>query len=125
VFSSDFTFENYEYASINKPTTFSIKPKVNSAFNADLHFDIITPSGQPLQAKIEEQSMNTYIMRCLPNEIGNHEIIFYRDRHKQNRMIKFVCQVYDASQVRVSELPSIIAHQSCRFTGSLYSIDIS
>ena len=115
--STDFTFENYEYAPINKTTSFVIKPKVNSKFNTKLKFDIISPSGTRLDGKIEEKSSNYYLLRCIPKEIGNHEIIFYCDHEKQIRMMTFICQVFDAKQIRLSDLPAAIPHRPYVFTG--------
>jgi hypothetical protein len=120
VFSSDFTFENYEYAAINTRTSFLIKPKQNSLFNPNIHVDILTPSSNHLVGKIEEKSTNIYVIRFVPNEIGDHEIRFYSDQEEQVLITKFISQVYDASQIRVSDLPVGVAHRPYKFTSKFY-----
>lgn len=117
VFPSDFSFENYEYASIHKRTSFLIKPKLNSPFKSQISFDIISPSGDRLDGDIEEKSSNVFALHCVPTEIGDHEILFYRDESKQMPMMKFLCQVYDASQIHVGDLRPAIPNQPYKFTG--------
>ncbi len=116
VYSSEFIFENYEYVPIHKRTSFSIKPKLNSVFNPNLHVDIITPSGKQIKGKIEKISINLYTIDFIPNEIGDHEIRFYNDEEKKLIMTKFICQVYDINQIRVSDLPIAVAHRLYKFT---------
>ncbi|CAF1097846.1 unnamed protein product [Rotaria sordida] len=114
VFSSDFIFENYEYAAINKRTVFLIKPKLY--FNPNIHVNIITPMGNKIKGKIEKNFMNSYMMDFIPNEIGKHEIIFYDNEEKKLIMTIFICQVYDISKIRISDLPLAIIHQLYKFT---------
>ncbi|CAM4895437.1 unnamed protein product [Rotaria socialis] len=116
VLSSDFTFENYEYAPINKRSLLLIKPKSNSKFNPNLHIDIVSPSGNCIQGKIEEKSANIYAIQYTPNEIGDHHIMFYTDNDKKCMITKFICQVYDATKIRISDLPAAIPHQLYKFT---------
>ncbi len=115
VYSSEFTFENYEYAPIHKPTSFSIRPRLNSTLNPNINVDIITPSGRQIKGKI---SVNTSTIDFLPNEIGDHEIRFYNDEEKKLLLTKFICQVYDISKIRVSDLPFAIAHRPCKLTSN-------
>jgi hypothetical protein len=119
VYSSDFTFENYEYASINKRTSFIIKPKIDSIFNPNILVDIITPSGKRIEGKIEEKSLNIYILHFLPNEIGDHRILFYNDKDKKSIIAKFISQIYDATKIQVSDLPSAVPHRLCKFTSKV------
>ncbi|CAF1001104.1 unnamed protein product [Rotaria sordida] len=114
VFSNDFIFENYEYAAINKRTVFLIKPKLY--FNPNIHVNIITPMGNKIKGKIEKNFMNSYMMDFIPNEIGKHEIIFYDNEEKKIIMTIFICQVYDISKIRISDLPLAIIHQLYKFT---------
>ncbi|CAF1278454.1 unnamed protein product [Rotaria sordida] len=114
VFSNDFIFENYEYAAINKRTVFLIKPKLY--FNPNIHVNIITPMGNKIKGKIEKNFMNSYMMDFIPNEIGKHEIIFYDNEEKKLIMTIFICQVYDISKIRISDLPLAIIHQLYKFT---------
>ncbi|CAF1661453.1 unnamed protein product, partial [Adineta ricciae] len=79
VFSSELTFENYEYASINKRTSLVIKPKTHSMFNPNIHVEIVTPAGKKLKSKIEKLSPKLYTIAFVPTEIGDHEIRFYHD----------------------------------------------
>ncbi|CAF1246383.1 unnamed protein product [Rotaria sordida] len=116
VFSSDFTFENYEYAPINKRTLFLIKPKLNSMFNPNIYVDIIAPSGNCIEGKIEEKSFNIYAIRFIPNEIGDHQIIFYNDKEKQLTITKYICQVYDVTKIHISDLPPAVSHRLYKFT---------
>lgn len=87
-------------------------------FNPNIHVDIIAPSGHHAEGKIEEKALNTYGIRFLPNEIGDHQIVFYSDKEKKVILTKFICQVYDASKIRISDLPSGIAHQIYKFTSN-------
>lgn len=119
VYSSEFTFENYEYASINKRTSFLIKPKSNELFNRNLHVDVRTPSGKSIDSKIEEKTANIYVLRFLPDEIGDHKIIFYRDKNKKSVLTKFTSHIYDATKIRISDLPPAVGQQVYRFTGKL------
>ena len=52
----------------------------------------------------------------MPQEIGDHQILFYRDKEKSVRMMKFICQVYDANKILISDLPSAVAHRPYTFT---------
>ncbi|CAF3378932.1 unnamed protein product [Rotaria socialis] len=114
VISSEFIFENYEYAPIHKRTSFSIKPKSN--FNSNIYFDIKNSAGNDIKGKLEKISMNSFAIDFIPNEIGDHEIRFYNDEDKKFIMTKFICQVYDPSKIRVSDLPLAIARQPYKFT---------
>ncbi|CAF4205688.1 unnamed protein product [Rotaria sp. Silwood2] len=116
VFSSDFTIENYEYAPINKRTLFLIKSKLNSMFNSNIHINILTPSGNCIEGKIEEKSLNIYAIRFIPNEIGDHQIIFYSDKEKKHIITKYTCQVYDVTKIHISDLLPAIPHQLYKFT---------
>ncbi|CAF3728092.1 unnamed protein product [Rotaria sp. Silwood1] len=116
VCSSDFTFENYEYAPINKRTLFLLKPKLNSLFNSNIFIDIITPSGNYIEEKLEEKSSNIYTIRFIPNEIGNHQIIFYSDKDKKHIITKYICQVYDITKIHISDLLPAIPHRLYKFT---------
>jgi hypothetical protein len=116
VYSSEFTFENYEYASINKRTSFLIKPKLSSILNSNIHIDIITPSGKQIKGKIEKISINSYSIDFIPKEIGDHEIRFYNDEEKKQIITKFICQVYDINKIYVSDLPVAVTHQRYKFT---------
>lgn len=78
--------------------------------------NIINPSGKEIESKIEEKSSNIYAIKYIPNEIGNHKIIFYNDKDKKEILMKFICQVYDASKIRVSDLPSATPHRLYKFT---------
>ncbi len=111
---------------MNKRTSFIIKPKLDSIFNPNILVDIITPSGKRIEGKIEEKSTNIYVLRFLPNEIGDHRIIFYNDKEKKSILTKFISQVYDAKKIRVSDLPSAVPHRLYKFTSKvlcLISID--
>jgi hypothetical protein len=119
VFSSDFTFENYEYAPINKRTSFIINPKSNSVFNPNLYINVISPSGHEFEGKIEEKSANLYTVRFTPNEVGDHQIIFYSDKDKKFLITKFISQVFDASKIRVSDLLPAAPHRPYKFTGNM------
>jgi len=77
--------------------------------------DIITPSGRQIKGKI---SVNPYTIDFLPNEIGDHEIRFYGDEEKKFLLTKFICQVYDISKIRISDLPFAIAHRPYKFTSN-------
>ncbi|CAM4749067.1 unnamed protein product [Rotaria magnacalcarata] len=112
--SSEFIFENYEYAPVHKRTSFSIKPKSN--FNSNIYFDIKNSAGNDVTGKLEKISMNSYAIDFIPNEIGDHEIRFYNDEDKKLIMTKFICQVYDPSKIRISDLPLAIAHELYKFT---------
>ncbi|CAF1615421.1 unnamed protein product, partial [Adineta ricciae] len=116
VFSSDFIFENYEYAPINKRTAFVLKPKANSVLNPNLYINVISPSGHECEGKIEEKSPNLYTVRFIPNEIGDHQIIFYSDKDKKFLITKFISQVFDASKIRISDLPPAVPHRPYKFT---------
>lgn len=116
VFSSDFTFENYEYAPINKRTLFLIKSKPNSKFSSNMYVEIISPSNNCTEGKIEEKSLNIYGIRYTPTEVGDHQIIFYNDKDKTCTITKFVCQVYDSTKIRISDLPPAVPHQIYTFT---------
>ena len=114
VYSTDFTFENYEYAPIHKQTSFLIKPRSESMFNRNIHIDILSPLGQKI---LRRMSSNAYI-DFIPNEIGPHEIRFYHIEDKRILLAKFICQVYDISKIRISDLPLAIAHQRYQFTSN-------
>ncbi|CAF1398822.1 unnamed protein product [Adineta steineri] len=116
VFSSDYTFENYEFAPINKRALITIKPKLNGIIDPNIYVDIVTPSGKKLKSKIEKTSTKLYTIGFVPNEIGDHEIRFYHDEEKKLIMTKLNCQVYDISKIRVSDLPLAVTHQPCKFT---------
>ena len=81
-----------------------------------MHIEIIDPKGKRVEATIEEKSANIFAIRCVPQEIGDHQILFYRDKEKTVRMTKFICQVYDANKILVSDLPSAVAHRPYTFT---------
>jgi hypothetical protein len=115
VYSTEFTFENYEYAPIHKQTSFSIKPRLTSALNPNIHVDIFTPSGRQIKGKI---SVNSSTIDFIPNEIGDHEIRFYNDEEKKILLTKFICQVYDISKIRISDLPFTIVHRPCKLTSN-------
>lgn len=121
MYSTDFTFENYEYAPIGQRTAFAIKPKSNSLFNVNLPVDIFSPSGQRMDGKIEEKSTDHYLLRFLPNEIGDYRIVFYNDPERQKLITKFISHVYDASKLRISDLPSAVPHRLYKFTGKTCS----
>ena len=89
----------------------------------NLHFDILSPSAHRLNGEIEEKSPTLYALRCVPSEVGNHEILFYRDEEKQIRLMKFICQVYDASQIRIGEILPAVPHQLYKFTGLIVKKD--
>lgn len=120
VYSSDFTFENYEYASIGQRTAFLIKPKVSSMFNPNLHVDIFSPTGQQIEGKIEAKSSDVYLLRFLPNEIGDYRIVFYNDAEQKTMITKFISHVYDATKIRISDLPSAVPHRLYKFTGKVF-----
>ena len=105
---------------MNKRTSFLIKPKVDSIFNPNILFDVIAPSGKRIEGKIEEKSTNIYALRFLPNEIGDHRIIFYNDKEKKSVLTKFISQVYDATKIRVSDLPSAVPHRLYKFTSKIF-----
>ena len=117
VYPSEFSFENYEYAPINKRTSFIIRPKLASQFRAKMYFDILSPSGERLDGEIEQKSSSISALHCVPTEIGDHQIQFYRDQAKQIPLMKFLCQVYDASQIRIGDLRPAVPHQPYKFTG--------
>lgn len=121
VYSSEFIFENYEYASINKRTSFLIKPKLSSILNPNIHIDIITPSGKQIKGKIEKISINSYSIDFIPKEIGDHEIRFYNDEEKKLITNKFICQVYDINKIHLSDLPLAITHQPYKFTSKNFN----
>jgi hypothetical protein len=104
---------------INKKTSFLIKPKLNVRLNTNIHVDIITPSGNRRKGTIEKLVFDSYAIRFIPNEIGDHEIRFYKDEEKKFIMTKFICQVYDASKISVSDLPSAVAHRPYKFTSKI------
>jgi hypothetical protein len=81
----------------------------------------MTPSGKRIEGKIEEKSTNIYVIRFLPTEIGDHRIIFYNDKEKKFIVTKFICQVYDATKIRVSDLPSAVPHRLYKFTSKVLS----
>lgn len=114
VYSTDFTFENYEYALIHKQTSFLIKPRSESMFDRNIHIDILSPLGQKI---LRRMSSNAYV-DFIPNEIGPHEIRFYHIEDKRILLAKFICQVYDISKIRISDLPLAIAHQRYQFTSN-------
>jgi hypothetical protein len=89
-----------------------IKPKLNSIFNRNIQVYITSPSGDKIKGKIEEVSIDCYKIDFLPNEIGDYEIKF-----SNNEENKFICHVYDTSKIIVSDLPTAIVNQLCRFTG--------
>lgn len=120
VYSSDFTFENYEYAPIGQRTAFAIKPKLNSSFNPNLPVDIFSPSGQRMDGKVEEKSNELYLLRFLPNEIGDYRIVFYNDIERKTLTTKFISHVYDSSKIRISDLPSAVPHRMYKFTGKTF-----
>ncbi|CAF5036697.1 unnamed protein product [Rotaria sp. Silwood1] len=115
VFSNEFIFENYEYAAINKRTSFLIKSKLYN-FNSNIYVNIITPSNNEIKGKIEKISINSYTIDFIPYEIGKHEIRFYDNEEKKNIITKYICQVYDISKIRLSDLPLAITHQPYKFT---------
>ncbi|UJR14889.1 hypothetical protein I4U23_001873 [Adineta vaga] len=116
VFSSELTFENYEYAPINKRTSLVIKPKTHSMFNPNIQVEIVTPSGKKFKSKVEKLAAKLYTIGFVPTEIGDHEIRFYHDEEKKLIITKLNCQIYDISKLRVSDLPLAVTHQPCKFT---------
>jgi hypothetical protein len=80
----------------------------------------MTPSGKRIEGYIEEKFSNMYVIQYLPNEIGDHRIIFYNDKDKKLILTKFICQVYDATKIRVSDLPSAIPHRLYKFTSKIF-----
>jgi len=61
-----------------------------------------------------------YVIRYLPNEIGDHKIIFYNDKDKKLILTKFICQIYDPTKIRVSDLPPAIPHRLYKFTSKIF-----
>jgi len=82
--------------------------------------DIISPSGDKLEGKIEEKSPNLYAVRFIPNKIGDHQIIFYHDKEKKLPITKFISQVYDASKIHVSDLTPAFPHRPYKFTSKIF-----
>jgi hypothetical protein len=92
---------------------------MNTIFNPNIHVDIITPSNNRIEGKIEEKSENIYAIRFIPNEIGDHRIIFYNDKDKKLIITKFISQIYDATKIRLSDLPPAIPHRLYKFTSKV------
>ena len=82
--------------------------------------EIITPSGKRIEGLIEEKSSTVSLLQFLPEEIGGHRIIFYDDREKKSIVTKFISQVYDATKIRVSELPSAVPHRLYKFSSKVF-----
>lgn len=83
-------------------------------FNENIQMDILSPLGQKI---VRRMSSNAYV-DFIPNEIGSHEIRFYHTEDKRILLAKFICQVYDISKIRVSDLPIATAHQRYQFTSN-------
>ena len=77
--------------------------------------DVTSPLGQKILRKM---SLDTSI-DFIPNEIGPHEIRFYHIEDKRILLGKFICQVYDISKIRVSDLPLAIAHRPYQLTSTI------
>lgn len=119
VFSTELSFENHEYAPVNKRAALLIKPKSPTMFNPNIHVEVITPAGKKLKGKVDKLSASSYSVGFVPSEIGDHEIRFYHDEDKKLIMTKLNCQVYDISKLRVSDLLPAVAHQPYKFTSKI------